>query len=264
MASSRVGATVRSARQRAGLSREALAYRSGLSCAAIAQIECGRRREVRLGTLLTLAKVLGVSIDYLVGNETTSVPKLLQHRVLMYESDDQYLASAVPFLQEGVARSEALLVVTASRQADMLRDVLGADADRVDFRNSVNWYTTPTASVERYRAFVAQQFERGATWIRVIGEPVWTGRTQAEMVEWTRYESIVNLSFALAPVTIMCPYDVRAISPQVLADARHTHPEVVEWGAVASSGAYREPEEFLVKLGQIGLSPWEDPALAKR
>src|ERR1700704_6388131 len=100
VASSRVGRSLRSARERAGWSRETLAHHSGLSWAAIAQIESGRRQEVRLGSLVALADALGVSADYLVGSGATISPKLLEHRVLIYGSDDEYLASLVPFLVE--------------------------------------------------------------------------------------------------------------------------------------------------------------------
>src|ERR1700738_2780915 len=78
VASSQVGRTLRSARERAGWSREALAHHSGLSWAAIAQIESGRRREVRLGSLVALANALAVSVDYLVGGKATLSPKLFQ------------------------------------------------------------------------------------------------------------------------------------------------------------------------------------------
>src|SRR3984893_14177140 len=102
---SRVGRSLRSARERAGWSREALAYHSGLSWAAIKQIESGRRQEVRLGSLVALANALGVSVDYLVGGKATVSSKLLEHRALIYGSDEEFLAWTVPFLVDGITRS---------------------------------------------------------------------------------------------------------------------------------------------------------------
>src|SRR4030081_758764 len=90
VASSRVGRSLRAARGRAGWSREPLAHHSGLSWAAIAQIESGRRQEVRLGSLVALANALGVSVDYLVGSKATLSPKLLRHGAVIYDSDDEY------------------------------------------------------------------------------------------------------------------------------------------------------------------------------
>src|SRR5579863_9200188 len=130
MAPSRIGGSLRSARERKGWTREALAYHSGLSWAAIAQIESGRRQQVRVSSLVALASALGVSVDYLVGGEATISPQLLGHRVLMYASADEYITSALPFLLEGLARSEGVLCVPTTWQRELLHEALGADAQR--------------------------------------------------------------------------------------------------------------------------------------
>jgi DNA-binding Xre family transcriptional regulator len=62
-----IAATLRSIRERRGWSREDLALQSGVSAAAIAQLETGRRVDVRLRSLVALADALGVSLDELAG-----------------------------------------------------------------------------------------------------------------------------------------------------------------------------------------------------
>jgi transcriptional regulator with XRE-family HTH domain len=248
VASSPIGKSLRAARGRAGWSRETLAHHSGLSWAAIAQIESGRRQEVRLGSLVALANALGISVDYLVGSKATVSPKLLEHRVLLYGSDEEYLASTVPFLVEGVARADTLLAVAAGRQIGMLRDALGDNAAHVEFRDSTEWYCSPSAALNQYHTFVEGAFERGAPWIRIIGEPVWTGRTEDEVAEWKRYESIINLSFASSPATILCPYDSTSVPERILAGARHTHPEIASNGDLTASLTYQAPEDLLIAL----------------
>jgi transcriptional regulator with XRE-family HTH domain len=248
VAESQIGRSLRSARERAGWSRETLAHHAGLSAAAIAQIESGRRQDVRLASLVALAGALGISVDHLVGRPPLVDPKLLEHRALVYESDDAYLASTVPFLLEGITRHEGALVVTGRRQTRLLREALGDDAAGVEFHDSAAWYGSPTGALRNYRSVVNQHVERGAGWVRVIGEPVWTGRSPVEVAEWTRYESLINLSLASSPATIVCPYDARSVSEEVLAGAQHTHPEVASAGAVSASAAYREPEDFLLAL----------------
>jgi transcriptional regulator with XRE-family HTH domain len=224
-----------------------LAHHSGLSWAAIAQIESGRRQEVRLGSLSALAEALGVTVDYLIGGEGTVQPKLLGHGALIYTSDEQYLGATVPFLVEGVRRADSALVVTRRRQIGLLRDALGDDASLVEFRDSRQWYRSPGHALDGYRQFIKDKFEHGAHWIRVIGEPVWAGRSEAEVLQWTRYESMINIALASAPATIMCPYDERSLDAGVLAGARHTHPEVVDTGQAIVSSTYRQPEEFLIQ-----------------
>src|SRR5260370_9858562 len=215
MARSRVGASLRSARERAGWSREALADRSGLSWAAIAQIESGRRQEVRLGTLVALSNAREVSVDYLVGSQATVTPRLLAHRVLIYSSNDDFLSSAGPFLVDGIERADCVLVVTSLWQIALLHDALGDNAANVTFRDSSEWYRTPNDALSNYRGFVQERYEQGAQWIRVIGEPVWAGRSDAEVIDWTRYESMINLALASAPATFMCPYDARSVPDPV-------------------------------------------------
>jgi transcriptional regulator with XRE-family HTH domain len=248
-ASSRIGGSLRSARLRAGWTREALARHSGLSFAGIAQIESGRRQEVRVSSLLALASALGVSVDYLLGISAT---KLLGHSVLIYSSDAEYVASACPFLRDGLARSECALAVTATRQIGLLREALGDDAMYVEFADSSEWYGSSATALSRYRIFMKDRFERGAPWIRIIGEPVWAARSEAEVGEWARYESAINLSFASSPATIVCPYDARSVSDSVLAIGLRTHPEVAEAGNITPSGSYEDPEDFLLRGAQAG------------
>jgi transcriptional regulator with XRE-family HTH domain len=246
MAPSRVGESLRSARERMGWSREALAYHSGLSWSAITQIESGRRHEVRLSSLVALAGALGVSVDYLVGGAATVSPQLLKHRVLIYGSDDEYVASSLPFVLEGITRSDCVLAVTARRHMGLLRDALGDNARHVEFLDAAEWYRSLPGAANGYRTFVSERFERGAPWIRIVAEPVWPGRTEAELAEWFRYESVINLSFASSPATIVCTYDTRSVSDGVLASARRTHPEVAGAADATSSLAYRDPLDFLL------------------
>lgn len=246
MVSSRIGESLKSARVRAGWSREALAYHSGVSWSAIAQIESGRRQDVRLSSLSALAEALGVSVDYLIGSTGTFTPHLFEHRLLTYGSDEDYLEATTPYIEEGLERSECVLVVTTPAQSALVRDALD-DCDDVEFANSADWYSSLSGAVHRYRAFVKQKYEGGATWIRVVGDPVWAARSGAEITAWFRYESLVNLAFASAPVTIVCPYDTRSVPPEVVADARRTHPEVAPAGVAVGGPTYQEPEDFLLQ-----------------
>jgi transcriptional regulator with XRE-family HTH domain len=247
VSSSGIAAAVRAARERLGWTREALAHRAGLSWAAIAQIETGRRRQVRIDTIVALARSLDVSVDYLVGSTRMLEASLLRHRALLYESDDEYLSALVPFLAAGFEGGENVLVVTAARQLDLLRAALGADAPRVEFADSASWYRTPRHALDGYRGFVHERLEHGAPWIRIVGEPLWDGRSQAEVATWVRYESLLNLALASSPATIVCPYDARSVPARAAAGASRTHPQLVDGGEINASAAYREPEDFLLE-----------------
>jgi transcriptional regulator with XRE-family HTH domain len=60
-----IGPVLRRLRQERGWNREALAYHSGLSWAAIEQLENGRRQDPRMSTLMALARALEVPVGEL-------------------------------------------------------------------------------------------------------------------------------------------------------------------------------------------------------
>ena len=246
MESSRIGESLRTARARVGWSREALAFHSGVSWSAIAQIESGRRKDVRLSSLSALANALGVSVDYLIGTTAALSPQLFEHRLLTYDSDEEYLEAAAPFIEDGLVQSHCLLVVSTPAQTSLLRDTFDDRSDDVEFADSADWYSSLAGALRRYRAFVKKKFEAGATWIRIIGDPVWAGRSSPEIAAWFRYESLINLTFAAAPATIVCPYDTRSLPEEVVAVARRTHPEVAHGSVATERYTLDSFEDFLI------------------
>jgi transcriptional regulator with XRE-family HTH domain len=218
-----------------------------VSWSAIAQIESGRRQDVRLSSLTALAQALGVSVDYLTGTTAMLTPHLFEHRLVTYGSDADYLDAAIPYIAEGLERSECLLVVTTPAQSALVREVLDVRSEHIEFADSAEWYSSLSGALNRYRAFVKEKFEAGAAWIRMVGDPVWAPRSGAEVTAWFRYESLVNLAFASAPATIICPYDTRSVPAEVIADARRTHPEGAAGNGTGAGTMYQEPEDFLLR-----------------
>jgi transcriptional regulator with XRE-family HTH domain len=242
----RMSDRLKAARERLGWSREELAYRCGISWSAIAQAESGRRRNLRPRTLSRLAAALGVSTDYLINGGPT--PAMLSHRALLYDGNEAFVEGAARFLLEGIERSEAALAVTDKRKLRLLRERLGGDADRVEFVDSADRLTSPEAAVEFFREFMTASLERGAVWVRILGEPVWAGRSAAEVRLWTRHESLINLVFAGSPTSMLCPYDLSERDPAVVRDAHVSHPQVIRDGETVDSPAYRDPAGFVLEL----------------
>jgi transcriptional regulator with XRE-family HTH domain len=223
-----------------------LAYHSGVSWSAIAQIESGRRQDVRLSSLTALADALGVSVDYLAGTSATLEPRPLEHLLLTYGSDEEYLAVTIPYIAVGLERSEAVLVVTTPTQIALVREALGERSEHVEFADSTEWYRTLSGALNGYRAFVKQKFEAGMAWMRIVGDPVWARRSGEEVDTWFRYESLVNLAFVGAPASILCTYDTRTVPAEVIADARRTHPDLAAGEVTGDGPEYQEPEVFLL------------------
>jgi transcriptional regulator with XRE-family HTH domain len=241
-----IGSRVRAARKRLGWSREALAFHAGISWSAIAQVESGRRTNLRPSTLAALSRPLGVSIDYLVEG-SASRPTMLGHSAFPYRTDDQFQTTVGRFLAEGIERSEALLAVTTVPNIELLQAHLGKDAHKVEFIDASGFYTSPIAALDGFRTFADAQLGLGATWVRVVGEPVWPGRSDAEVRLWTRYESLFNLLFAASPLTIVCPYDERSVAPEIVSQATLTHPHTMGDQGFSPSPGYADPERFALE-----------------
>jgi len=239
-----LGRRVRAARDRMRWSREALAYRSGLSWSAIEQIESGRRRNARPETLEALSRALCVTIDYLVHGG--SPPTMLNHQVLVYRDDDSFLAATGPFLAEGAERSEPMLAVTTARNIEVLREHLGKSEHQVEFVEAQNWYSTPLSALNAYRAFVDDERAQISTWARVVGEPVWARRSDEEVRVWNQYESLLNLALGSRPMTVLCPYDERSVDPVIVTTALLTHPSIAEGCDIADNPKYRDPGAFVL------------------
>jgi transcriptional regulator with XRE-family HTH domain len=238
-----IGPRVRAARERLGWTREALAFHADVSWSAISQVEAGRRTNLRPSTLAALSRALGISIDYLVGGGLGSAT-MLEHSAFRYCADDQFQATMGAFLAEGIERSEAMLAVTTAPNIELLREHLGKDARNVEFIEASGFYSTPGAALEAFGAFSEAQLGRGAAWVRIVGEPVWTGRSEDEVRLWTRYESLFNLVFAATPLSVVCPYDERLLTPEVVMQAHVTHPFMVGQEGLLPCPEYTEPGRF--------------------
>src|ERR1700680_3451404 len=89
-------------------------------------------------------------------------PELFRHGLLLYGSDDEYVAAVVPFLLEGIACSDAVLAAPSKLQGGLLRDALGEDARHVEFLDSAEWYRTLRGAANGYRSLVKERFDSGA------------------------------------------------------------------------------------------------------
>ncbi len=163
------------------------------------------------------------------------------HEALLYEGTDGFLAGTLPFIREGLAQREPILVAVGAEKVVRLRDALGADAEQVRFEDMAVLGHTPARIIPAWRDFLARQHRPGGG-IRGIGEPIWAGRSATELVECQLHESLLNVAFAgVRGFRLLCPYDVTALDAGVVHEACCSHPLVNE----SPSRAYRHAEELL-------------------
>ncbi|WP_030267685.1 MEDS domain-containing protein [Streptomyces violens] len=182
----------------------------------------------------------------------------INHHAGIHSSDEEFLATVVPFLKEGIAAEDEPdpVAITTSRKLDLLRDALGPDACHVDFHDSAQWYRgTPANSMATaLDYYVAHASPQGR--IHMTGEPVWDGRSPRQITEWKRYEALATELFTGAPPDLMCLYDTRTAPPDVIDAARHTHPTELDRHGIRPSPLFTEPAVYVTRdLGPLPPPP---------
>ena len=164
-----------------------------------------------------------------------------RHEAVFYAGEGEFTAATLPFIQEGVEADEAMLVAVSETKIEALKGELGPDAAKVGFIDMEQLGRNPARIIPAWREFVDRNVAEGRG-IRGIGEPIWPGRSAAELVECHHHESLLNLAFAGMPDwQLICPYDTSALEDEVLETAQHNHHVVRNGGIHDHSRTYIDP-----------------------
>jgi anti-sigma regulatory factor (Ser/Thr protein kinase) len=165
--------------------------------------------------------------------------QVFRHEALLYSGEQQFLAGVVPFIQGALAAGDPIVVAVDRAKIGLLSAELAGDAQRVHFADMREIGANPARLIPAWRDFVEAHAAPG-TRIWGVGEPIWAGRSGAELVECQRHESLVNLAFADAgPLSFLCPYDTDGLDAQVIEEARRSHAAVLRRGASLRSASFR-------------------------
>jgi anti-sigma regulatory factor (Ser/Thr protein kinase) len=142
------------------------------------------------------------------------------HEAVLYRQPAQYRSAVLGFVRDGLDRSEPVLVALPAAAAAGIRGELDEHPD-LTFADIGQLGRNPGRIIPAVWDFADRHAGRR---VRFVSEPVWPGRSAAEIRAAVAHEARVNLAFAGAPVAVMCPYDVSRLAPEVAADAARTHP----------------------------------------
>ncbi len=173
--------------------------------------------------------------------DTTPADRGFHHLALFYRSSQEYLASLLAFARAGLALAEPVFVAVPAPAGDLLRGGLGPAAERVAFADMAVLGRNPARIIPAVSAFV--DAHRGRR-VRYVGEPAWPDRSADELRETARHEALINTAFADVPATILCPYDSAGLPSSIIADARRTHPALLDRGARRRSAQYQGPDRL--------------------
>lgn len=143
------------------------------------------------------------------------------HVGLLYSGDAEYLDGTIPYILEGLKHDEPVAVAVPSRNLALIEAALGESAADVELIDMSEAGRNPGRILPG--VLLAFADNRPGP-VRIIGEPIWAGRTAVEYPACAQHEALINFAFGDRDLGILCPYDRTRLDDDVLADAERTHP----------------------------------------
>ncbi len=181
------------------------------------------------------------------------------HLCVIYKTQEEQFAAAVPFLQAGLERGEKCLYIAADDNAaaavlEATRaqgiNVEAAIKNRALTVKTTNetflkrGYFDPEGMLSFLAECVSTAKAAGYSAFRPAGEMSWMlGADGGE--RWAEFESKLNHFLRDYDVSAICLYNHRRSPPEVILGVLRTHPTVVYCGLVSKNLYYVPPEEFL-------------------
>ncbi|MEU7161411.1 anti-sigma factor RsbA family regulatory protein [Streptomyces chrestomyceticus] len=169
------------------------------------------------------------------------------HPALFYRDDQQYVAGTVPFILGGLDAGEPVAVAVPGPRIALLEAELGRYAGAVRFVDMTQAGRNPGRIIPAVLRAFADAQPPGR--VRIIGEPIWPGRSAAEYPACAQHEALINAAFRGRAVSILCPYDAARLDATVLADACATHPQIIDQEHEWASPAY-DPDAVVSRYNE--------------
>jgi len=174
------------------------------------------------------------------------------HEAGFYGSDDEFQSLIVPFVEEGAAAGEPVILGYDDRKSGLLRSWL-KDPAAVTFMASADLYSTPTRAIAAYQRLFESHRSRGAQQIRFGGDVPHAGNG-GSFAGWDRFECALNTIWGSTPVWGLCLYDTGTAPAEVLDIIERTHPRIL-----SQSGEHRRCERYQDSSEFQGLPVRPDP-----
>lgn len=162
-----------------------------------------------------------------------------RHAAFFYYTEQDYLDEVVPFVRGGLALHEPVLLALPAGNLALVRDALGDDSTEVAMIDLSDAGRNPGRILGLEAAFAGKHPGRR---LRLVGEPMWPGRTADEYPACVQHEALINIAFPDTDATGLCPFDADRLGEDVLADALTTHPLLWQAGSAQPNSQYARDE----------------------
>jgi anti-sigma regulatory factor (Ser/Thr protein kinase) len=157
------------------------------------------------------------------------------HLAFLYRDADEYLEHVLAFIADGLARSEPVFVALPGHLGSRVLAAAGAAGQRLAVADMNELGRNPARITLALGTFAGRHAGQR---VRIVTEPLWPGRSEAEAAEVMKHETLVRPAVGAVSAEILCPYDASGLGPALIDGARRTHPEILEGGRRRPSRGY--------------------------
>jgi len=182
-----------------------------------------------------------------------------EHLCVIYETREQQVGVAVPFLRIGLARGEKCLYVADENTASSILDAMreqGVDVDTPVEKGMLavsnkereylrNGHFDPDEMILYLAGNVREAKAAGFPAFRFAGEMTWALGGDLGADHLIQYEARLNHFLSEYDAVCLCQYNDKRFSPTTILQVLRTHPLVIYGGHICKNPYYVPPDEFL-------------------
>jgi anti-sigma regulatory factor (Ser/Thr protein kinase) len=183
----------------------------------------------------------------------------VRHELVLHGSREELLEFAVPFARQGIAAGEPTLLLVRPEITVALRTL--GDSPHLTILPALGQPGRGAADLRATEALLAAR-STPASRVRILNQE--PAVPEAHWHEWRRLEAAVNLAFGRYGAWVVCAYDRRTLSEQMVDDLHATHQTVGHGPEHRHNDRYQDPFEFISKHMDAPSDPVESsPASAE-
>ena len=180
------------------------------------------------------------------------------HDALLFDTSDELVEVAVPFLLAGLDAGEGAVIATSGPTAELLCEAVDGDP-RVDVLRRSEVYNRRTATaITTFRRVGEQRVGNAVRRVRVVGE-IDYGPSTRDWLEWQRYEAVINRALVGWPLWGLCVFDTGRLPDPILESAQRTHQHLHTPGGRVANPKFMDPADYVRSL-PVPLEPLEETA----
>lgn len=195
--------------------------------------------------------------------------KLGDHACMIYDSPEEQVAAAVPFVREGVARNEACIYVVDELPVATLRSALDqvVDVDAESAKGRLRLVSRqdlppppgpfdPGRMAAYFDQAVSDSLRAGFAGLRIAGPVTWAMGAGCACEGLAGYEARIAPCFASGRLLAICHYNRQRLPAHTVHGALRTHPVAIIGDQVCSNLFYEPPELVLGGDGEAVRVAW--------